>query len=110
MIASPSEPTKFIDKQTAQRQIDHVLMTTFCRALNDTRLPPVVVLQMIASALGKTYANAAAAHQAGRCGCGWHPSPLSDVDSLRSAVAYPIVASDDLASDDLASMGPAGHA
>jgi hypothetical protein len=105
MIASQSEPTEFVDKQTAQRQIDQLVMTTFCRTLNNTHLPPVVVLRMIASALGKTYADAAAAHQAGRCGCGWQPSPLSDVDSLRSAVAYTLVAS-----EDLASMGPAGHA
>ncbi|MBB5047128.1 hypothetical protein HNR60_001880 [Rhodopseudomonas rhenobacensis] len=93
------------DQQTAQDQINRVLMATFCRTLNNTRLPPVVVMRMIASALGKAYAGVAATHQAGRCSCGWQPSPVTDVELMRSALACAVVNQ-----EDLWAMAPVGRA
>lgn len=105
MLATQTETPALTDERTAQDQINQVIMATFGRTLSKTHLPPVVVLRMIASALGKTYADAAAAHQHGRCGCGWQPAPQSDVELLRSAFAYAVACS-----DELRSMVPAGHA
>ncbi|ABD89151.1 hypothetical protein [Rhodopseudomonas palustris] len=104
MLAQQIDSTGLIE-QSAQDQVNRVVMATFCRTLNSTRLPPVAVLRMIAGALGKTYADVAATHQQGRCSCGWQPSPVLDVDSLRSALAYAVVCE-----EDLVSMHPVGRA
>jgi hypothetical protein len=98
MFAPQAEPYELTDQQIAQEQVNRVMMATFCRTLNNTRLPPVDVMRMIAGALGKAYADIAAAHQQGRCPCGWQPSPVADVESLRSALACAVVPDDDLLS------------
>lgn len=72
-----SEPT--------QAEIDHRLMTTFCRTLDSSALPPMTVLRMMASALGAIYRQTAASHEAQECPCGWQPLP-SDVEMLLAEI------------------------
>ena len=95
------------DESSAQTYLDQMVMTTFCRVLDTSRLPPVVVMRLLASALGTTYREVAAAHQDGMCPCGWCPVPALDVEALRTSL-------EDAAApkrvDDLVSMLVAGRA
>jgi hypothetical protein len=70
------------DESSAQSYLHQAVMTTFCRVLDASRLPPVVVLRLLASALGTTYREVAAVHQDELCQCGWCPLPSLDVETL----------------------------
>ncbi len=72
--------------ETIQGDLDQSLMTMFCRSLDTSRLPPMTVMHMMASALGSIYRQVAAAHQNQDCPCGWHPTPAPDIEALQSAV------------------------
>lgn len=95
------------DESSAQAYLHQAMMTTFCRVMDSSRLPPVVVMRLLAAALGSTYREVAAAHQDGRCPCGWCPLPAIDIETLRSSL-------EDAASpkriDDLQSMEAVGRA
>ena len=95
------------DENSAQTYLDQMVMSTFCRVLDTSRLPPVVVMRLIASALGSAYREVAAAHLDGQCPCGWCPVPALDIEALRSSL-------EDAAApkrvDDLVTMLVAGRA
>jgi hypothetical protein len=71
---------------TTQGDLDQSLMTTFCRTLDHSRLPPMTVMHMMAAALGAIYRQVATSHQNEECPCGWHPAPASDIEALQFAV------------------------
>lgn len=105
MCEQQTVASELLDEQSAQHQINQVMMATFCRTLVSTHLPPIVVMRMIAAALGKAYADVATAHRDGRCTCGWRPSPPTDLELLRSALAHA-----GISGGGLMSMTIAGHA
>jgi len=70
-----------------QGDLDQALLTMFCRTLDNSRLPPMTVLRMMAEALGATYRQAAAAHLSQPCPCGWRPTVEADVVLLCEAVS-----------------------
>jgi len=43
-----------------------------------------VVMRLLATAIGSTYREVAAAHQDGQCPCGWRPVPDADIEALRT--------------------------
>ncbi len=94
MLAQRQQSNARIDEAAAQEQLNRVLMAAFCRSINSTQLSPIEVMRMMAGALGKAYAEVAAAHQHGDCPCGWQPSPSSDIESLRAALAHALVTPD----------------
>jgi hypothetical protein len=95
------------DESSAQTYLNQALMTTFCRVLDGSRLPPVAVMRLLATALGATYREVAAAHRDGGCPCGWCPLPALDIEALRASL-------EDAAApkriDDLQAMEVAGRA
>ena len=107
MSAQPVKVSDITDESSAQAYLDQMVMTTFCRVLDTSRLPPTVVLRLIATALGSTYREVAAAHLDGQCPCGWQPLPTDDIDSLRSSLEE---AAAPQRVDGLATMAVAGRA
>jgi hypothetical protein len=107
MLAQHLKVSEITDESSAQSYLDQAIMTTFCRVLDTSRLPPVTVLRMIASAIGATYRDVAAAHTDGKCPCGWGPLPADDVETMTSSL-------EDAAApkrvDDLLAMVVAGRA
>ncbi|CAN5530879.1 hypothetical protein BH11PSE4_BH11PSE4_20670 [soil metagenome] len=107
MLAQHVKVSEIIDESSAQSYLNQAIMTTFCRVLDTSRLSPVTVLRMIATALGATYCDVAAAHHDGQCPCGWCPVQVLDVESLRSSLAD---AAAPKRVDDLLAMVVAGRA
>ena len=107
MSAQPAKVSDITDESSAQTYLDQMVMTTFCRVLDTSRLSPTVVMRLMAAALGNTYREVAAAHLDGQCPCGWQPLPSDDIESLRMSL-------EDAAApkcvDGLASMVIAGRA
>ena len=107
MSAQPVKVSDITDESSAQTYLDQMIMTTFCRVLDTSRLSPSVVMRLIATALGTTYREVASAHLDGQCPCGWQPLPADDIESLRASL-------EDAAApkriDGLASMAVAGRA
>ena len=95
------------DETSAQTYLDQAIMTTFCRVLDSSRLPPAVVMRLLATALGATYREVAAAHLDGQCPCGWLPTPALDVEAMRAALE---AAAAPRMRDDLFSMAAVGRA
>ena len=83
------------------------IMTTFCRVLDSSRLPPAAVMRLLATALGSTYREVAAAHLDGQCPCGWCPLPAIDSETLRNSLED---AAAQRRADDLHTMTAAGRA
>ncbi len=86
MSAQPVKVCDITDESSAQTYLDQMVMTTFCRVLDTSRLSPTVVLRLIAAALGKTYREVSSAHLDGQCPCGWIPVPDTDIETLRSSL------------------------
>jgi hypothetical protein len=105
MLVPQAPEHQTTDEHAAKMQLEQVMLANFCRTLNGTRLSPVTVLRMMAGALGKAYANVAAAHSHGDCPCGWRPSPTQDLEAIRAALSV-----DDVPGNDLMRMTAAGHA
>ena len=107
MSAQPVKVSDITDESSAQTYLDQMIMTTFCRVLDTSRLPPSVVMRLIATALGTTYREVASAHLDGQCPCGWQPLPADDIESLRSSLEH---AAAPKRIDGLATMAVAGRA
>ncbi len=86
MSAQPVKVCEITDESSAQAYLDQMIMTTFCRVLDSSRLPPTVVMRMIAAALGTTYREVASAHLDRQCPCGWSPLPTNDIETMRSSL------------------------
>jgi hypothetical protein len=71
---------------SVEADLDRALMTAFCRALETSHLPPVVVMRVMAEALGSVYRQVADAHQNQQCPCGWQPAASRDISLLQSAL------------------------
>ena len=102
----PLTPLTYLER-AAKTYPNQAVMTTFCRVLDSSRLAPDVVMRLLASAIGSTYREVAAAHQDGQCPCGWRPVSDADIEALRSSLedaAAPKMA------NDLHSMVIAGRA
>ncbi|MDB5620775.1 hypothetical protein [Tardiphaga sp.] len=107
MSAQPVKVSDITDESSAQTYLDQMIMTTFCRVLDTSRLPPSLVMRLIATALGTTYREVASAHLDGQCPCGWCPLPTIDIEALRSSLEE---AAAPKRIDDLHSMVVAGRA
>jgi hypothetical protein len=107
MLPQQVKVSDISDEDSAQTYLNHAIMTTFCRTLDSSRLPPSVVMRLIATALGSTYREVAAAHQDGQCPCGWKPEPEADIEALRSSLED---AATPRRADDLHSMPAVGRA
>ena len=94
--------------ETARAEIREAVMTAFCAALHDTRLPPLALLELAAAAVGSVYREVADAHCGDQpCPCGWHPRLLEDLEALQAAMALSAVPA---LQPDLASMVVLGRA
>jgi hypothetical protein len=107
MLPQPVKVSDITDEESAQTYLNQTVMTTFCRVLDMSRLPPDAVIKMLASALGQTYREVAAAHQDGGCPCGWRPQPTADLEAFRAALENAVTPR---RSDDLLSMTAVGRA
>lgn len=64
-----------------------LVMRTFCDLLQQTRLPPMRVLEYAAAAVGSVYREVADAHTPpDACPCGWHPDEAGDILALQHAL------------------------
>ncbi|MDB5652829.1 MAG: hypothetical protein JWQ94_442 [Tardiphaga sp.] len=86
MSAQPVKVCDITDESSAQTYLDQMIMTTFCRVLDTSRLSPTVVMRLMAAALGKTYREVSEAHLDGQCPCGWLPLPSIDIGTLRASL------------------------
>lgn len=107
MLQQQVKVSDITDEDSAQTYLNQAVMTTFCRVLDSSRLPPSVVLRLIATAVGSTYREVACAHQDGQCPCGWQPVPAIDIEALRSSLEQAAVTP---RPDDLHSMAAVGRA
>lgn len=74
--------------ETARADIREAVMTAFCAALRDTRLPPLTLVELAAAAVGSVYREVADAHCGDQpCPCGWHPRLQEDLEALQAALA-----------------------
>ena len=92
------------DSETAGAEMHRSIMIAFCDVLRTTRLPPMTVMSLAASALGAVYKEVADQH---RCPCGWKPDLHADVEALQAALAATIQA---IPSADLRAMPAVGRA
>jgi hypothetical protein len=94
--------------ETARAEIREAVMTAFCAALRDTRLPPLTLIELAAAAVGSVYREVADAHCGDQpCPCGWHPRLLEDLEALQAALA---LSATPALQPDLASMVVLGRA
>jgi hypothetical protein len=76
------------DSESAGAEMHRSIMTAFCDVLRTTRLPPMAVMSLAASALGTVYKEVADQHRSdGACPCGWKPNLPGDVEALQAALA-----------------------
>lgn len=107
MLPQPIKVSDITDEESAQSYLNQTIMATFCRVLDSSRLPPAAVMRFLATALGATYREVAAAHLDGRCPCGWCPLPAIDIETLRNSLED---AAAQRRADDLHTMTAAGRA
>ncbi|WP_269930823.1 hypothetical protein [Aminobacter sp. HY435] len=94
--------------EDAQAHIRATVMNEICEVMHKTGLPPMVVMCLVAQAVGSIYRETADAHSGpSACGCGWRPHEGSDVDVLCSAL---LVACTRRQRRDLMTMQIAGRA
>lgn len=73
--------------EEAQAHIRATVMNEICEVMHKTGLPPMVVMRLVAQAVGSIYRETADAHSGpSACGCGWRPHERSDVDVLCAAL------------------------
>jgi hypothetical protein len=107
MLPQQVKVSDITDEDSAQTYLKQAVMTTFCRVLDSSRLPPSVVMRLLATALGSTYREVACAHEDGQCPCGWNPVPAIDIETLRSSLEEAAAVR---RADDLHSMTAVGRA
>ncbi|MGY6247404.1 hypothetical protein ACXIUS_07590 [Bosea thiooxidans] len=74
--------------EAARTDIRQAVLTAFCAALHDTRLPPIALIALAAQAVGSIYREVADAHCGDpSCPCGWRPRFTSDLEALQAALA-----------------------
>lgn len=74
--------------ETARAEIREAVMTAFCAALRDARLPPLALIELAAAVVGSVYREVADAHCGDQpCPCGWHPRFPEDLEALQTALA-----------------------
>ena len=96
------------DSEAAGAEMHRSIMTAFCDVLRTTKLPPMTVMNLAASALGAVYREVADQHRSdGGCPCGWKPNLHADVEALQAALAATIQA---IPSADLRAMQTVGRA
>ena len=94
--------------ETARADIRQAVLTAFCAALHDTRLPPLTLIELAAQAVGSVYREVADAHSGDQpCPCGWRPRLQADLEALQAALALSAVPAPQL---DLAGMAVLGRA
>lgn len=94
--------------ETARVEIREAVMTAFCAALRDTRLPPLALIELAAAAVGSVYREVADAHCGDQpCPCGWHPRLPTDLEALQAALA---LSATPVPQGDLARMAVLGRA
>lgn len=94
--------------ETARAEIRQAVLTAFCAALHDTRLPPLTLMELAAQAVGSVYREVADAHCGDQpCPCGWRPRLQADLEALQAALALSAVPG---SQPDLASMAVLGRA
>lgn len=94
--------------ETARAEIRHAVLTAFCAALRDTRLPPLTLLELGAGAVGSIYGEVADAHRGDRpCPRGWRPHLAADLEALQAALA---LSTAPVPAGDLARMPVLGRA
>jgi hypothetical protein len=85
---APPEVDINVRTDAARADLRQALVTAFCHVLHASRLPPMTVLSLAASAVGSIYREVAEAHHGNDpCPCGWRPSPPADVEALQAALA-----------------------
>ena len=76
------------DSESAGAEMHRSIMMAFCDVLRTTRLPPMTVMSLAASALGAVYREVADQHRCDDgCPCGWKPDRRADVEALQAALA-----------------------
>lgn len=84
--------------ETARAELREAVMTAFCAALHDTRLPPLTLIELAAAAVGSVYGEVADAHCGDQpCPCGWLPRLQADLEALQAALALNATPQTDLA-------------
>ena len=96
------------DSQSAGAEMHRSIMMAFCDVLRTTRLPPMTVMSLAASALGAVYKEVADQHRFdGGCPCGWKPDLRADIAALQLTLAATTQA---IPSVDLRAMDAVGRA
>lgn len=94
--------------ETARAEIRQAVLTAFCAALHDTRLPPLTLIELAAQAVGSVYREVADAHCGDQpCPCGWCPCLAADLEALQAALALSAAPA---SQPDLAGMAVLGRA
>jgi predicted hotdog family 3-hydroxylacyl-ACP dehydratase len=94
--------------EIARIEIREAVLTAFCRALHDTRLPPLALIELAAQAVGSVYREVADAHCGDpSCPCGWRPRLAADLEALQAALALSAAPA---SQPDLAGMAVLGRA
>ncbi|CAH1662319.1 hypothetical protein [Chelatococcus asaccharovorans] len=92
----------------AEAHIRATVMNEICEVMHRAGLPPMAVLRLAARSIGTIYREMAEAHSGiDPCPCGWRPSPATDMEVLKSALA---TACHRRRTDDLRLMQIAGRA
>ena len=74
--------------ETARAEIRRAVLTAFCAALRNTRLPPLALLELAAGVVGSVSGEVTDAHRGDQsCPCGWHPRLQADLEALQAALA-----------------------
>jgi hypothetical protein len=85
-----------------------IMIAFSANVLRITRLPPMTVMSLAASALGAVYKEVADQHRSdGGCTCGWKPNLRADVEALQAALASRMQT---VPAADLRVMQGVGHA
>ncbi|QEL24017.1 hypothetical protein FQV39_16620 [Bosea sp. F3-2] len=94
--------------EAARAEIRQAVLTAFCAALHDTRLPPLALIELAAHAVGSVYREVADAHCGDQpCPCGWRPRLQADLEALQAALALSAASTPQ---PDLAGMAVLGRA
>ncbi len=81
--------------ETARGELQRTVMAAFCKTLHGGDLAPIVVLGLIAEAVGAAYREVADAHRGDNaCPCPWRPDAEADIALLQNALAEVAAAAD----------------